>query len=59
MIIPSSRQLDGLIRVFVKTGPGYDDCGEAFDVGVDLIQAGMSVSITRENLKYHRHNLDF
>ena len=40
MIIPASRLIDGVIKVFVKTGPGYDACPGSYNVEIDLIIKG-------------------
>ncbi|PWY90418.1 hypothetical protein BO94DRAFT_623200 [Aspergillus sclerotioniger CBS 115572] len=40
LIIPNTKLLSNIMKVFVHTGPGYDDCGYAVQVEVDLIESG-------------------
>ena len=38
--IPKSRMIENVLRIFVKTGPRFDDCNDRVDVEVDLIENG-------------------
>lgn len=39
-MIPDSRLVEGIVKVFVKTGPEYDACGETHRIEIDIKQAG-------------------
>lgn len=39
-MIPDSRLVEGIVKVFVKTGPEYDACGETYRIEIDIKQAG-------------------
>jgi hypothetical protein len=41
LIIPNTRTIDGIMRIFVRTGPGYDQCQMSLNIEVDLILCGM------------------
>ncbi|RAK94919.1 uncharacterized protein BO80DRAFT_370061 [Aspergillus ibericus CBS 121593] len=45
LIIPNTRLLSNIMKVFVRTGPGYDNCQQAIPIEVDLIESGTSVTI--------------
>ena len=38
--IPNTKTIANIMRVFVKTGPGFDTCKDRIDVEVDLIENG-------------------
>ncbi|KAL3474166.1 hypothetical protein BJX99DRAFT_260593 [Aspergillus californicus] len=38
-IVPSTKKVSGIMRIFVHIGPGYDDCDESILVEVDLVQS--------------------
>ncbi|OJI84630.1 hypothetical protein ASPTUDRAFT_121725 [Aspergillus tubingensis CBS 134.48] len=40
LIIPNTRLISNILKVFVRTGPGYDNCVMALPVEVDLIESG-------------------
>jgi hypothetical protein len=40
IIVPESRLVEGVVKVFVKTGPHYDACSEHHRIEVDIKQAG-------------------
>lgn len=40
LIIPDTRLLSNIMKVFVRTGPGFDNCQTAIPVKVDLIESG-------------------
>lgn len=40
LVIPDSRLVEGIVKVFVKTGPEYDACGERHRIEIDIKQAG-------------------
>ncbi|KAL2813749.1 hypothetical protein BDW59DRAFT_176661 [Aspergillus cavernicola] len=40
LIIPNTRLLSNLMKIFVRTGPGYDNCEGSIPVEVDLIESG-------------------
>ena len=43
LIIPDTRLIEGVIKVFVKTGPAYNEnCEVDAAVEVDLVMPGMS-----------------
>jgi hypothetical protein len=43
LIIPSTKLASGILKVFVKTGPGQDQCKESHRIEVDLIESGTSL----------------
>lgn len=42
LIIPDTRLLSNIMKVFVRTGPGFDNCPTVIPVEVDLIESGMN-----------------
>ncbi|KAL4948428.1 hypothetical protein BDW69DRAFT_203538 [Aspergillus filifer] len=42
--IPNTRLISNIMKVFVKTGPGFDNCARKFEVEVDLIECGFQNS---------------
>ncbi|PYI00859.1 hypothetical protein BO78DRAFT_434111 [Aspergillus sclerotiicarbonarius CBS 121057] len=40
LIIPNTKLLSNIMKIFVRTGPGYDDCRSGIPVEVDLIESG-------------------
>lgn len=42
LIVPKSRMTADVIKIFVKTGPGFDGCKEAKNVEVDIALPGWS-----------------
>jgi hypothetical protein len=45
IVIPDSRLVEGIVKVFVKTGPGWDECAEAHRIEIDIKQAGEAGSL--------------
>ncbi|KAM5444453.1 hypothetical protein MaudCBS49596_008012 [Microsporum audouinii] len=44
LVIPNTKLLSNIMKVFVLTGPGYDSCPDAIKVEVDLIENGFPSS---------------
>ncbi|GKZ35377.1 hypothetical protein AbraIFM66950_006005 [Aspergillus brasiliensis] len=44
LIVPNTRLVSNILKVFVRTGPDYDDCVNALPVEVDLIESGFQNS---------------
>ncbi|KAL4967533.1 uncharacterized protein BDV14DRAFT_26473 [Aspergillus stella-maris] len=42
--IPNTRLISNIMKVFVKTGPGFDKCARNFEGEVDLIECGFQNS---------------
>lgn len=42
IVIPDSRLVEGIIKIFVKTGAPWDACAEKHSIKVDIKQAGQS-----------------
>jgi hypothetical protein len=38
--MPDSRLVEGVLKIFVKTGPTWDDCREQHRIELDIKQAG-------------------
>ncbi|CAD6569951.1 MAG: hypothetical protein ASARMPRED_003329 [Alectoria sarmentosa] len=61
-MIPSKRIHGGVIRIFVKTGPGHDSCKDVFEVEVDIVVADKGYSGPRGspmNIESGRETLQF
>ncbi|KAK3172085.1 hypothetical protein OEA41_004170 [Lepraria neglecta] len=41
LVIPSTKLASGVLKVFVKTGPGQDRCKESHKIEVGLIESGV------------------
>lgn len=39
-MIPDVRTIEGVFKMFVRTGPGWDDCETYVEVEVDLLVPG-------------------
>ncbi|KAJ9300689.1 hypothetical protein DTO271G3_1853 [Paecilomyces variotii] len=55
LIIPKERLISNIMRIFVRTGPGYDNCSRGIPVEVDLIECGYQNS--PRDLGNHRTEL--
>lgn len=42
LVVPNTRLICDIMKVFVWTGPGWDGCGVGVRVEVDLIESGES-----------------
>ncbi|KAK2812789.1 hypothetical protein FQN50_001118 [Emmonsiellopsis sp. PD_5] len=42
LVLPNTKLLSNIMKIFVLTGPGYDNCPTAPRVEVDLIENGMN-----------------
>ena len=40
LIIPNTKLLSNIVKVFVRTGPAYDGCENSIPVEIDLIENG-------------------
>jgi hypothetical protein len=40
LIIPDTRMIEAIMKVFVRTGPGQDQCQEVRNIELDLILCG-------------------
>ena len=40
IVMPDSRLVEGVLKIFVKTGPSFDHCKEQHRIEVDIKQAG-------------------
>ncbi|KAK2756973.1 hypothetical protein FQN54_004941 [Arachnomyces sp. PD_36] len=40
LVIPNTKLLSNIVKVFVLTGPGHDNCEQSIPVEVDLIENG-------------------
>ncbi len=41
-MIPDVRTIEGIFKMFVRTGSGHDCCSTYFEVEVDLVMPGES-----------------
>ena len=41
LVIPSTKLASDIMKVFVKTGPGQDNCSHSHSIEVKLIESGM------------------
>lgn len=55
LILPNTKLISNILKAFVLTGPGHDDCNEAIPVEVDLIENGMLDSLNLLVLCYTKH----
>ncbi|GLA27287.1 hypothetical protein AnigIFM63326_004482 [Aspergillus niger] len=44
LIIPNTKLVSNILKVFVRTGPNFDGCVNALHVEVDLIESGKFVT---------------
>lgn len=42
LVIPTKKMVADVLKIFVKTGPGHDNCAVAKTVEVDIALPGMS-----------------
>ncbi|EEP77959.1 predicted protein [Uncinocarpus reesii 1704] len=45
LIIPSTKPGGATVKIFVHTGPGYDDCELRVPVAVNLCESGISIPV--------------
>lgn len=45
-MIPNTKLISGVFKMFVKTGPGYDDCPTYHEIEVDLVLTGLLCPIS-------------
>ncbi|KAE9373016.1 hypothetical protein N431DRAFT_406266 [Stipitochalara longipes BDJ] len=55
LIIPNTRNIEGIMRIFVRTGPGHDQCHTQVNIEVDLVLCGALG--TPSSLVGHRQTL--